>query len=141
MCILEKGHTSDVVRIGNHHAAITHERLDGAEEWVQANRIRENLKFGTEQPFYHVLLERDAMPRCCSQENLALLHREDTSVFDHPHAPFYFRPQCIAHATGSIYCNKTFAPSAAMRFVYPEDEAAARAERNYRSLEDAHADP
>lgn len=94
------------------------------EDWVRANRIRETLMFGTEQPFYHVLLERDATPRCCSQENLALL-REVTSVFHHPHVPFYFRPQ-------------TFVPSAALAFVYPEDQAAAGAERNFRSLEEAH---
>lgn len=35
-----------------------------SEEWVVSNRIRESLKFGTEQPFYHVLLERDETPRC-----------------------------------------------------------------------------
>ena len=29
-------------------------------------------RFGTAQPFYHVLLERDATPRYCSQENLSL---------------------------------------------------------------------
>ena len=97
------------------------------ETWVRANRIRENLVFGTEQPFYQVLLERDEIPRCCSQENLALC-REDTGVFRHPHAPFYFRP-------------RSFVPSAALAFVYPEDEAAASAERNYRTLEDTHDGP
>ena len=94
------------------------------EDWIRSNRIRENLVFGTEQPFYHVLLEQDEIPRCCSQENLAL-HREDTSAFDHPHAPFYFRP-------------RTFVPSAALAFVYSDDAEAASAERNLRSLEDAH---
>ena len=45
-------------------------------------------RFGTAQPFYYVLLERDATPRYCSQENLALLRQRHR--FAHPHAPFYF---------------------------------------------------
>jgi len=102
-----------------------------SEEWVVSNRIRESLKFGTEQPFYHVLLERDEIPRCCSEENLAL-DSEDPSVFAHPHASFYFQGMQRA---------QTFVPSAALSWAYPEDLHArtSSAERNYRSLADAYA--
>jgi hemimethylated DNA binding protein len=98
------------------------------EEWVVANQIRENLEFGTEQPFYQVLLEDNEIPRCCSQENLALADDPSPSVFDHPHAALYFQGLQRARA---------FVPSPALAYVYPEDHAASSAARNYRSLADA----
>lgn len=104
------------------------ETCQQGESWIRKNRIRENLKFGTEQPFYNVLLERDEVPRYCSQENLALL--PSPGIFAHPHAPFYF--QQVTSQRGA------FIPSEALAFVYPEDRAMASGERNFRSLEDAH---
>ena len=35
------------------------ETCQQGEAWVAQNRIRQNLAFGTEQPFYQVLLEAD----------------------------------------------------------------------------------
>ena len=52
--------------------------------------MKENLKYGADQPFYHVLLEENEIPRCCSQENLALI-AEARPAFDHPHAAYYFQ--------------------------------------------------
>lgn len=101
------------------------------EEWVRANRIRENLKFGTEQPFYQVLLEDNTIPRCCSQENLALADDLGPVIFDHPHAQLYFQGLQRARA---------FVPSPALAYVYPDDHAASSAMRNYRSLADAIED-
>ena len=94
------------------------------ESWVRLNRIRETLKFGTEQPFYNVLLEADAIPRYCSQENLQLL--AEPPRFAHPHAPFFFRR------------GGSFVPSEALAFVYPDDHTVACGERCFRSLEEAH---
>lgn len=99
-----------------------------SEEWVRANRIRENLEFGTAQPFYQVLLEDNEIPRCCSQENLALADEPGPRVFSHPHAALYFQGLQRARA---------FVPSPALAYVYPEDHAASSAARNYRSLADA----
>jgi hemimethylated DNA binding protein len=98
------------------------------EEWVCSNRIRENLTFGTEQPFYHVLLEQDDVPRYCSQENLALLSDDEAGAFAHPHATFYFR-------SGSC----RFEPTDALALVYPDDRAAMGGERDYRSLDHARS--
>ena len=96
------------------------------EAWVRQNGIRQNLRFGTEQPFYSVLLERDAVPRYCSQENLALEHEPKT--FTHPHAPWYFK----------LGREDAFVPSDALAFLYPDDGAVScAAQRNYRSLDEA----
>lgn len=99
-----------------------------AEAWVRTNRIRENLTFGTDQPFYSVLLEDNEVPRYCSQENLALL-AEARGAFDHPHAAYYFqRPR---DGDGQ------FVPAEPLAFVYPGDRAAALGERNHRDLDAA----
>jgi hemimethylated DNA binding protein len=104
------------------------ETCQQGEAWVLQNRIRQNLTFGTEQPFYQVLLEADGVPRYCSQENLALLADQQQPAFAHPHAPFYFRR--LGRADG-------FVPSEALGFVYPGDADAASSERDYRSLDEA----
>lgn len=99
------------------------------EDWVEVNNIRKVLKFGTEQPFYNVLLERDEMPRYCSQENLMLDQSQTPHAFSHPHAPYYFM---------SSVDGERVVPSEALDFVYPEDAAVASGERNYRTLDEAH---
>ena len=104
------------------------ETCQQAEVWVRTNRIRENLTFGTEQPFYSVLLEDNEVPRYCSQENLALI-AEARPAFDHPHAAYYFQRPRAGDAQ--------FVPAEPLAFVYPEDRAAALGERNHRDLEAA----
>jgi hemimethylated DNA binding protein len=94
------------------------------ESWVRTNRVRENLKFGTDQTFYLVLLERDNVPRYCSQENLALA-AEGPHFFAHTDSSFYFRGVGRSH---------TFVPSDALAFIYPEDRAFASGKRDYRPM-------
>ncbi len=82
-----------------------------------------------------VLLEADAVPRYCSQENLFLNPARDCAAtrhwaFPHPHAEYYFT---------QFTTSPHFVLSEALRHLYPADPAAVDAERDraasYRPLE------
>lgn len=126
------------------------------EAWIKQNRIQQNLTYGVEQPFYHVLLEDNEVPRYCSQENLALLRSSEgflPAAFAHPHAPFFFQPPVVGwaggwggvrSAVGVPHPGETtpgcFVPTDALAFVYPDDGSiVSGTARNFRSLDEAHS--
>ena len=103
------------------------------EEWIVGNRIRENLVNGPGQPFYHVLLEDNHVPRCVSEENVSLEADPSAAAFDHCAMPYYF----VAHrAPGPPDLTDE------LRFCYPDDDTARAApDRDFRTLAEAHAPP
>lgn len=100
------------------------------DEWIAGNRIRENLVNGPDQPFYSVLLEENHVPRCVSEENVALEADPSAAAFDHFAMPYYFADVAPRAAL-----------SGELRFAYPEDDAARAGDRDYRTLDEAHAPP
>ena len=99
-----------------------------SEDWIVGNQIREKLKNGPSQPFYHVLLQDNHIPRCVSQENVALDRDSSTTNFDHYAMPYYFE-------TADAVTDE-------LAFCYPSDgEFRCSGGRDYRSLEEAHLPP
>lgn len=116
------------------------------EDWIVENCIRENLRNGPEQPFYHVLLKENPIPRCVSQENVALVSslpsyspQDDAGVkldlrtsFDHAAAYYFTNPKSYPLVL-----------SDELRMCYPDDDAfrAKLTARDFRCLKAAVLPP
>ena len=120
-----------------------------SEEWITGNRIRENLVNGPGQPFYHVLLEENHLPRCVSQENCALEAPPAgrklviPESFDHYGIPYYFsQTEAEDEDEREAGTDREMTISDELKQCYPEDDAfRISQDRDFRTLEEAHRPP
>ena len=110
-----------------------------SEDWIAGNRIRENLVNGPDQPFYNVLLEDNDLPRCVSQENVALEpdgapRGRLPKTFDHYGVPYYFDAEDAGDAFAIALTDE-------LRRRFPEDDDFRASPRDFRTLEEAHRPP
>ena len=120
-----------------------------SEEWITGNRIRENLVNGPGQPFYHVLLEENHLPRCVSQENCALEAPPAgrklviPESFDHYGIPYYFsQTEAEDENAREAGADREMTISDELKQCYPEDDAfRISQDRDFRTLEEAHRPP